>query len=48
MKSTTSKPTALYCLGFTPNHDAKMLNKMAQAGSEEGKFIYIDEQDNEA
>ena len=43
LKEDVTKPSLVQCLGFSKNHDAKLLNKLAQAGSEVGNFVYIDE-----
>jgi hypothetical protein len=32
----------MYCLGLSRDHDAVLLNKMAQCGSALGNFIYLD------
>ena len=34
--------TTIYCIGFRPEHDAALLNEMAQSGSQMGNFIYVD------
>jgi len=34
--------TTVYCIGFSAYHDAKLLNTLAQSGSNQGNFIYID------
>jgi hypothetical protein len=34
--------STILCLGFSQNHDANFLNKLAQAGSNIGNFVYID------
>lgn len=34
--------STIYCIGFSQGHDAKLLNSLAQAGSNVGNFIYID------
>lgn len=34
--------TTIYCLGLSRDHDAKLLNQLAQSGSSLGNFIYID------
>jgi hypothetical protein len=31
-------------IGFSDNHDARFMNKIAQAGSEIGNFIFINSQ----
>lgn len=37
--------STIYCLGVTPNHDANLLNYLAQSGSNMGNFIYIETKD---
>ena len=34
--------SAIYCLGLSKNHNANLLNFLAQAGSQMGNFIYLD------
>jgi hypothetical protein len=34
--------SSIFCLGFSSSHDAVLLNRLAQSGSELGNFIYID------
>ena len=34
--------TTIYCIGLSRYHDAKLLNSLAQAGSNIGNFVYID------
>lgn len=42
MELSGAKASILYCLGFSEDHDAVLLNNVAQMGSEMGNFIYID------
>ena len=43
-KMSTEKgiSSTMYCLGLSRDHDAVLLNKMAQCGSALGNFIYLD------
>ena len=38
---------SVYCLGYTEGHDAELLHKLAQMGTEHGNFIYIDGKDDD-
>jgi hypothetical protein len=39
---TKNVSSSIFCLGFSRDHDAPLLNKLAQTGTELGNFIYID------
>ena len=41
-KNQLNVTTTIYCIGFSQYHDAKLLNRLAQNGSELGNFVYID------
>lgn len=43
-----NKTSAIYALGFSKDHDAELLNFLAQSGSEMGNFIYIDRETQHA
>lgn len=34
--------TKIYCIGLSEDHDAQLLNSLAQLGSNQGNFIYVD------
>jgi len=34
--------TSIYSIGFSRDHDAQLLNQMAQAGTQMGNFIFVD------
>ena len=42
LKQRRNITTCIYTLGVSRSHDAQLLNSVAQAGSELGNFIYID------
>ena len=33
---------SIYCIGFSIDHDAVLLNNLAQSGTKRGNFVYID------
>ena len=40
-ESNHNQPSVIYSLGFGENHDARLLNGVTQAGSEQGNFTYV-------
>ena len=46
MQKTRDIQSSIYCLGLSSNHDATLLNFMAQMGTNLGNFIYIEQQAN--
>jgi hypothetical protein len=42
LKSDTNVSSRFLSIGFSRNHDAGFMNRIAQAGSEMGNFFYID------
>lgn len=45
LKSSESISSKILSIGFSSGHDAVFMNKIAQAGSNIGNFIYIDTRD---
>ena len=35
LQENSAKPSVIYCLGFSKDHDARLLNKLAQAGAKD-------------